>query len=82
MRPVHVDQMVRIQKQSLDIFQLGCGSRRIGGEDGGQFEEVEQDRFGDLGQVIGVSPSGDWFGEELEVPERGKRGGELEKGLC
>lgn len=71
MRPVHVYQVVRIQKQPLDIFQLGRGSRGIGREDSGQFEEVEEDRFGDLDEVVGMSAGGEGFREELEVAEGG-----------
>jgi len=58
MRPVHIDQMVRVQKKPSDIFQFRRCSRRVGGEDGGQFEEVEEDRFCDFGEVVGMAARG------------------------
>ena len=58
MRPVHIDQMVRVQKKPPDIFQLRRRSRRVGGEDGGQFEEVEEDGFCDFGEVVGMAARG------------------------
>ena len=58
MRPIHIDQVMRIQEQSLDVLQLRRGGRWIGGEDGGEFEEVEEDGFCDLSQVVGMAAGG------------------------
>jgi hypothetical protein len=58
MRPVHINQVVRIQKKPPDIIQLWRRSRRVGGEDGGQFEEVKEDRFRNFGEVVGMAARG------------------------
>jgi hypothetical protein len=50
--------MVCVQKKPPDIFQLRRRSRRVGGEDGGQFEEVEEDGFCDFGEVVGMAARG------------------------
>ena len=78
MWPIHIDQVMRIQEQFLDIFQLQRRSRWVGGENGRQFEVIEKDRFGNLGKVIGVAAGGEVVGEELQVAKGGEGCRELE----
>lgn len=54
MRPILVDQMVHVDEQRPEILHLAPVVLRIDGQDGDEFEEVDEERFGQFAEVEGV----------------------------
>lgn len=54
MGPVLINQMVHVDKQRPQILDLPPVMFGVDGERADQFEEVEEQRFGELAEVEGV----------------------------
>jgi hypothetical protein len=54
MRPVHVDQPMRILEEVLEVLEFGVDEARVDGEDQVGFLEIEVEGADEVGEGAGV----------------------------